>query len=281
MVRPHYFRAKLVSENAKPNLDLESRMSASSSDPLSLDTSVMEAAEARMRRALGLDGSAPKARAQERTEPAARQTERFGQGHMGHAGHKRQFVQDGEVPVTIVGGRREAPGDMAALRGASSGQRANRLEAAEAAAAAEAANRQQVERSLAEAHATIHDLQTKLGHVEIARSEVLDRLRGEQETVVSLRTALRECEERLRSAESERDAAERSRRVPRGPIPRITRRVEVAEPIADDLFEGAPDVAVAAPTRKPVGRRPKAATAKPARKPKLVRWWLKKGAETD
>lgn len=216
-----------------------------------------------MRRALGLEGGGFKPRAPERApEPVQRGPERFSPGH------KRRFVQDGEVPVTVVSGR--GHGEPAPLRGSPSAG-PNRLEAAEAALAAEIATRQQVERALAEAQATVHDLRTKLGHAEIARTEAVDHWHREQETIASLRAELRDCQEHLREAEAARSAAERSRRAPR----------VVAAASLEDLPEADMELAESAPVLKPAhktaGRRGKRA-AKPEAKSKLVRWWLKDDA---
>lgn len=258
-----------MSENVKPLLDSESLTSNNtSSDPLSLEGSLMQAAEARMRRALGLDGGG-KPRTPDRQEPAQRPAERFvpghtPHGHNGHAhnGHKRRFVQDGEVPVTVVSGRRDGPGDVTPHRGPSTGAAPSRVEAAEAAVAQEASARQQAERALHDAQVTIHDLQTKLGHAELARVEATEGLRRAQETIVTLRAELHACEERLNLAErAARPRRERS--VPAAPL---------------ELEGGDAAEPVVAPKRN--ARRGRPSGKKPAQS-KLVRWWIKDEAKAD
>ncbi|HET8995431.1 MAG TPA: hypothetical protein VFN42_02060 [Acetobacteraceae bacterium] len=257
-----------MSENVKPLFDNETPTPATSSDPLSLDGSLMQAAEARMRRALGLEGGA-KLRAPERAESPQRQAERFTPGHNGHNGHKRRFVQDGEVPVTVVSSRRDAPGEVLPHRGPPTGAGPNRLEAAETALNQEIATRQQAERALHEAQAVIHDLQTKLGHAELARIEAVDGLHREQEAVAALRAELHACEERLRSAE-------------RSVRPRRERSVSFA-PATLELTDDDADLSdphpIAAP--KPESARRGRPPGKKAARSKLVRWWIKDEAKPD
>ena len=225
-----------MSENVKPLPDHQSSNPPSSSDPLSLDTSLMQAAEARMRRALGLADEGQTLRAPDRPEAPSRPAERFPpmhhtHGHHGHAGHKRRFVQDGEVPVTVVSSRRDAPTESAPHRSPSSTGAPSRLEAAETALAHETAARHQAERTLTEAQTTVHDLQTKLGHAELARVEAVESMRRQQETVTALYAELRACQERLHAAEADRAAAERAERVRRDAVPRQAARA--ALPVGD------------------------------------------------
>src|SRR6185437_9902883 len=248
--RSNHVRAILVSEILKPQIDSTSP-SPGSSDPLSLDTSLMQAAEARMRRALGLEGAGSKPRPQERANDTA--------PRMPQMGHKRRFVQDGEVPVTLVSPRREEP----ALNRGSGPAGPSRLEAAEAALAAEIANRQQAERALAEAQAVVHDLQTKIGHAELARIEAVEHWQREQAELAALREQLGACEERLRESEAARAAAERGRR---------------ARPIAADVEE---DVQADAVPPVHVVRRGRPPAKKSADDSKLVRWWVKDSAGAE
>ncbi len=134
----------------------------------------LDESELRARRALGLSrADAPRTRSWG-GEPARRQGGPGGNGH-----HKSRFVQDGEVPVVMVSQR---PGRTEAAA-ASGGADRTRLAEAEAALARERAAREQADRALREAHTQIHDLQTRLGHAELARNEAqaaeratLDRL---------------------------------------------------------------------------------------------------------
>lgn len=237
-----------MSENLKPPAETKLSTSQTASDPLTLDTSLLQAAEARMRRALGLEGGMKPRQADRPADSAARNGERFA------ASHKRRFVHDGEVPVTMVGGRRDGQSEAAPHRGAPA-PGPTRLEAAEAALTNEASARHQAERALADAQATIRDLQTKLGHAELARIEAVDGQHRAQQDIIALRAELHACEERVRLAEVAR----------RGP-----RRVEAGVNAAD-----ADPAAVAAQ------RRPSSQRKKPERKSRLVRWWVKDAAQAE
>src|SRR5215217_3084855 len=156
-------------------------------DPRQLDM-----AEAQMRKALGLEGTTLRL-------PLDPEPERGEQGHRpaergAFSGPRRRFVRDGDVPVTV---RRRDP---VAEPGRS------RLQQAEAHVAAETAARTQAERALAEAQA--RDLQTKLGHAELAKDEALEAVRRNRETITELESEaaqqaalLREAEERALQAE--------------------------------------------------------------------------------
>lgn len=239
----------------------------------------MQAAEARMRRALGLDAEQLRARsAQERIEAPQRPADRFSV-----PGHKRRFVSDGEVPVTLVhglvSGRREhADGNGA--RGGANAQPTNRLEVAEAALAAEIATRERTERALQEAQATIHDLQTKLGHADLARQEAVEALRREREAAIALRASLQEFEDQVTAARQAQEAAECASADPR------ERQATQSDAVADVLprprrgrkpgaktLAAADTVAATTTPRKKVGR-PRSTEATPAREPKPIRWWL-------
>jgi hypothetical protein len=124
--------------------------------------------EAQMRRTLGLEH-----------RPAASSSQyspRLADRHQ----QTRRFVRDGEVPVVLVG-RRDQAGDGATASGS---QPVNRLAIAESALDAEHTARQRCERSLAEAQATVRELQTKIGHADLARDEAIEtatHLRAENE----------------------------------------------------------------------------------------------------
>jgi hypothetical protein len=108
-----------------------------------------DAAEHRMRRALGLELTA--------SSRTPRQSRARNQG-------RTRFIDDGEVPVVMLTGRHrpEAPDavreQMAVLQSALDSERMQRLAA---------------ERALAEAQATVQNLQTKLAHAEMASAEAL------------------------------------------------------------------------------------------------------------
>jgi hypothetical protein len=201
----------------------------------------MQAAEARMRRALGLDGEQLRARpAQERVDSPQRPTDRFST-----PGHKRRFVHDGEVPVTLVHGlvssRRDHADGNGGARGGANAQPTNRLEVAEAALAAEIATRERAERISQEAQAAVHDLQTKLGHAELARQEAAEALRRERESAAALRASLHEVEAQLGEARQAQEVAERAlaelrdRRAARAEEVRVARAEEVRLAQAEEV----------------------------------------------
>ena len=111
--------------------------------------------EAGMRRALGL-GNQPN------SQQHWRQPIRSADRHQ----PRRRFVSDGEVPVVLVG-RRDQGADVTPSAGVS--PPANRLAIVETALKSEQQARQRAERSLAEAHAAIRDLTTRLGHAGLTR----------------------------------------------------------------------------------------------------------------
>jgi hypothetical protein len=101
--------------------------------------------EMRVRRALGLDSTAPRGN-HSQSDPSR---------------PRRRFVQDGEVPVVVVHGERRPDahgGRIAELETALEAERTARAAAA---------------RALEEARATIHSLQTRLTHAELAHEEAL------------------------------------------------------------------------------------------------------------
>ena len=244
----------------------------------------MQDVEAQMRRALGLFG-APRRPEQERpaAQPAPRQNERFGAAH----GHKRRFVQDGEVPVTVLHGRKE--------HGTDGSQ--GKLEAVEAALAAEQGHRSKVERALAEANATVHDLRTKLGHANLSQSDLQAATKRDHEAVAALRAELREMSERVLACEaSQARAEERATLVEEEFAAEHEARLEAehnlrlaeiarneAEQMLRDLNNDGP---IDLPARRP-GRVPKPAAdgkPRPVRtrvvrspdepEPEPVQWWL-------
>src|SRR5665213_2711120 len=98
-------RVYIVSDDDKPQFE-QSRATLALSSETTVPPDQMEAQQARMRRALGLNGESARMRApQERGDSSpSRQMERFTPGI-----NKRRFVQDGEVPVTLVNGLTPGP----------------------------------------------------------------------------------------------------------------------------------------------------------------------------
>jgi chromosome segregation ATPase len=84
----------------------------------------------------------------------------------------------------------------------------SRLQRTEAALAAETTAREKAERSLNEAYAVVKDLQTKIGHAELAKNEAIEALRRERETIAQLRAELHAWDARLQEAHQQLQAAE-------------------------------------------------------------------------
>lgn len=162
--------------------------------------------EARIRRAWGLDGEAPRVRQPERAEPQA--TPRPAEQRFAPNAHKRRFVQDGEVPVTLVHGLTGARRDHHDATPARVAVPTNRLEVAESALAAEISSREKAERALAEANVLVQQLQTKLGHADLARRDAIAALQRESATIIDLRAALANAEARAATTDAAHVAAD-------------------------------------------------------------------------
>lgn len=177
-------------------------MSLNSKLPISSVAADNADTELGVRRALGLDGNG----SAQRHPQAHRPAERFTADHQ-----KRRFIRDGEVPVVMVRGRQDHGGrpENGTLSFAG-----NRVEAVDTALRLEREARGRAERSLAEAQAMIHDLQTKLGHAALARDEArgavrqaeIDRQAVESELVTE-RDAREQAEADRARAYASRDAA--------------------------------------------------------------------------
>ena len=286
-------RVNTLSENAKLRFDPSQGRIAP--DSTTQPTPPLDEDEAQMRRALGLDGGMPRPRMdQDRSEPMSRGTDRFMQGH------RRRFVQDGDVPVTVV--RRDSAADTAS-RLAASGPSSSRLQRVETALAAETAARERAERQLSEAQAQIRDLQTKHGHAELARAEASDLVRREREVIAELRASIGEHELQREDAEQRAIDAERAvtslkaalqeERSARHTAEKALRVAEGARAQAEKLIEELSEqpahmpVAAARPVRRPVFAVAPEAPPAPVRRgrpplpvpvtetePEPVKWWL-------
>jgi hypothetical protein len=199
-----------LSENVKLRLDIpagesqQDRLARSPDQNAAGDAEQNDEAESQMRRALGLLGDAPRHRAEaDRPDPGGRAGGGFNGGL-----HRRRFVQDGDIPVTVV--RRDPGPDLPANRVAApvSVPSSSRLQRTEAALAAETAAREKAERALNEAYAVVKDLQTKIGHAELAKNEAVESLRREREAAALLRGEADEREARVKEAEERAQAAE-------------------------------------------------------------------------
>jgi hypothetical protein len=269
-------------------------------DGTALAAEPVDEAEAAMRRALGLLGGSPRQRHQpERAEAPARLPERFGASGL----HRRRFVQDGDVPVTVL--RREPGQDATASRTGSAiaVPTTSRLQQLETALANETAGRAQAERALANAQVALHDLQTKIGHADLARNEGEVALRHERDIIAGLReeleavrvdaevACLRAVEAERRVADHEAVIAEerqarrllqQSLQAAKAAGDEAERRLQtfsatVSEPVAQASHA---DEAMSAPKISPIKKRGRQAIVHQPTLPQIeaepepVKWWL-------
>ena len=220
-----------------------------------------------MRRALGLtnDGAGRRSASQPEQQRAGSQGRLAGRPSADKPRHR--FVQDGTVPVTVINRHRPDEAD-----GLSAGRAA-----IEAALQDERAARAKAERSLQEALATVHDLQTKLGHAELAYREASGTLQAARAAADALQAEHQEHELRwardLAAECAARTAAEaaliEAAKAP-GQATRTRRPPSTLEPtlMAQGTSPALPAKVVAKRTRKAVTepRQPE---------PKPVKWWLK------
>ena len=176
---------------------------STSPDLIPSEIESLASAETRMRHALGpakdLHGGTRKPRTElQQPTPEARSSNR----PSGERPRKR-FVQDGDVPITIV--NRQGHRGFGVL----TVPPVSRIDMIQEPLANERAARERVERTLQEALTTIHDLQTKRGHAELARQEASESAQMEREATEALRTDYQEREARL----NDELAAERSARI--------------------------------------------------------------------
>jgi hypothetical protein len=274
----------LGGENQQEKLNRPSDTAAAS------DAGPIDEAESQMRKALGLLGEGKRHRPDlERGEQQHRGGDRFSGGL-----HRRRFVQDGDIPVTVL--RRDQGHDLPTHRGgaATVPPTSSRLQRTEAALAAETAAREKAERSLADVQALARDLQTKIGHAELAKSEALEALRREREASAQLRSDADAWQERLYEALTQARAAEQvaasaqdelaDERHARKVNEKSVRIAEAARQEAERLVRALSEE----PNRTEVARRPPAepegivAAAPrrsrivevPATEPEPVKWWL-------
>jgi len=250
------------------------------SDPITPKLPDLESTEARMRRALGLAGGLDARSEQQRPDQQrAKVTPRASVRSIDRPSGDRprqRFVHDGEVPVTVVSRARHHDADASAAPGV------GRIGVVETALVNERAARAAAERSLHEALATVHDLQTKQGHAELAQREASEAARATHDAAArALRVEWHERETRLaeelaaeRDARAAAEAALHNAVIAReqaeqglhaalaaksAPEPRAAGR-EASEPKA---------------AQSPVKRARKAAASPGQREPQPVKWWLK------
>ncbi len=291
-----------LSENLKLRLDPASsenqrdRVIPVSESRANDATGQIDEAESQMRKALGLLGESTRHRAdQDRIETPARFNERFSTGS-----HRRRFVQDGDIPVTVV--RRDQGHEVQPHRGSvpAASPTSSRLQRVEVALASEIAAREKAERSLGEALALARDLQTKIGHAELGKNEALEALRREREAVGQLRSEVAAADEQLRQTLSRLDAVQQSEVVCREQLAvereaktaaeQALRDVDAARQSAEHMALTLSETPAAKAKAPPAGRTPR--RLRPAERvavavtprvplddshvaePEPVKWWL-------
>ncbi len=202
------------------------------------DAAVSREDEANMRRALGMLGgptrTAPASGNADRRAPAYNaptypssngQAPSHGGGPSSPRRHR--FVQDGEVPVTVVRGRGEHAPELSRAVAASP---VNRIDALQESLVAEQAARAAAERALEEAQASLRTLQTRLSHLELARDEAVAQAQQAQAQA-----------EALQAHVAAMDAVERpARPEPGAPKPPPARRVTRLKPVPEPEAEPEP-----------------------------------------
>ena len=184
---------------------------------------------------------------------------------------RHRFVQDGAVPVTILNRHRPDEAD---------GPSASRA-AIEAALQDERAARAKAERALGEALATVHDLQTKLGHAELTHRELSGTAQAARAEVDVLRAEYQERELRwtqdLTAERATRTAAEvvlAEAEGARGPARRTRPSALAAQPLLD--LQDTPAAPEAKAPLKAVAKRARKVITEPRqRELQPVKWWLK------
>jgi len=223
-----------------------------------------------MRRALGLTGgravrSSPAQTERPQAGPPVRSASRSSADKPRH-----RFVQDGAVPVTVISRHRSDEAD---------GPSASRA-AIEAALRDERAARERAERSLQEALAMVRDLQTKLGHADLARREASEKAEAARAAADSLRTEHQERELRWhedlaaeRAARLLAEAALAEATCAREPAKWTRASAPAAQP-ALDLQDASPAPVAKAPAKPAAKRTRKVGSEARQREPRPVKWWL-------
>jgi hypothetical protein len=295
-----------LSENLKLRLDQPSgenpqdRLGRSVGTASPGDAGPGDEAESQMRRALGLLGESSRNRPdQERMEQPSR-----GLGDRFNGGlHRRRFVQDGDVPVTVL--RRDPGYEQPTHRGtpATAAPTSSRLQRTEAALTTETAARERAERSLAETQTIVRDLQTKIGHAELAKTEAVEALRQERESMIPLRADVDAWKERFQDAHEQIQKAEQTARSCQEQLAderQARRAAEKALHVAESARDAAEQLVrtlseePAQPKRAELPRRGRppqvepevveadarrrrtaiAVTPEPQAEPEPVKWWL-------
>jgi len=190
--------------------------------------------ETQMRRVLGLNHQPTPGH-----EPPPRTTTGVGAAHP----HRRRFVRDGDVPVTVV------------HREHDQGAGTNKLDAAQEALHEQMAAREQTEQLLQEARATIRALETKLAHERIAREEAVLRLEEERQAILDELATERAARQQ---ADQERDEA-------------IAARQEAPERLCALMAGQDAQTTSAAPTKAKRGRSAGPAAIRPDEEPPAIK----------
>ena len=236
---------------------------------------LMDDAEAQMRRALGLFGDTPRHRPDSERSDSGQRAGNFMQG----GAHRRRFVQDGEVPVTVV--RRDASETPAAGTPAA-GPSHSRLHRVEAALQAEVTARDRAERALHEAQAMVQALQTKIGHNELAKNEAVAAAKRDRDAVVVLREQIIAGTGRLQELEENAAAAEEELRALRAECTEERRARKLAERLLREASSEEPLLAMEQTGREedvpvrvaPRRGRPPTIHAAPEVEQEPFKWWL-------
>ena len=179
-----------------------------------------------------------------------------------HGGERprARFVQDGDVPVTILSRSRPHEADGAGT------QTSSRLSVAETALANERMARARAERALAEAQTAVHDLETKWRHAELARHEIAARAQADKAALEAELAGLRERETDLAQQLDAERAARAKAELNSRQDNRLQRTGRRAAATLNEQPVVTAKVKPAKRASRPVGPK--------QREPKPVKWWL-------
>lgn len=221
-------------------------------------------AEARMRAALGLFGSKPgqaaeRASHHEQHSGGDRRPTGGGGTSGGPGARRHRFVQDGEVPVSVVRGRlgQQRPS------GSETDRQAEEL-------AHERQLRAETERKLADKEIQLRSLQTRIGHAELERDNAVAELREWREKALAAAPTAPSAPEVAPEVASDGPPD----RAP-GPPPPADETVAAAQAsiAAEDADADMPGLGAAQRARRGPRRRPEEPQLDFV-DPEPVKWWL-------
>lgn len=179
------------------------------------------------------------------------------------AGPRRhRYVQDGEVPVVQISPSRDRRRDAT---GPAPMAQEPPFDHGRAALEQERSARLRAEQGLERAQATIHALETRLGHAEITQNEALEQARSHAALNTQLRSELQDTALKLKAAQVEASEAQRRQRDLETEL-EVSQALFVPEP---------PPLRARAP--KPASRRAIVRQVAPPAdtdEPEPVQWWL-------